>query len=196
MKPASFLLLFLLLSPSTHAQKLWTEADRQYTIENLRRTRDDLTRAVENLTDAQWNFREAPGRWTIAEVVEHLGLWEIAWAREIGEELYSPPSRTWPKPSGLRRPIMTILLQLYHGRLPSLPAICTRYISTNGVTWIGTCARSGKLRRTPTIRSRCFPLASLIGSHRTNTRRTTSVRKLHGEEWQAIISSNHCHPVW
>lgn len=46
--------------------------------------------AIINLTDAQWNFREAPGRWTIAEVVEHLGLWEIAWAREIGEGLHSP----------------------------------------------------------------------------------------------------------
>ncbi len=90
MKPAPFALFFLLLAPSTHAQKLWTEADRQYTVENLRRTRDDLTRAVENLTDAQWNFREAPGRWTIAEVVEHLDLWEIAWAREIGEGLHSP----------------------------------------------------------------------------------------------------------
>ena len=90
MKLSALLLLSLVAQP-THAQKLWTEADRQYTVENLRRTRDDLTRQVENLTDAQWNFREAPGRWTIAEVVEHLGLWEIAWVREIGEGLHSPP---------------------------------------------------------------------------------------------------------
>ncbi len=90
MKPILIFLLFLLCQPG-QAQRLWTEVDRQYTVENLRRTRDELSREVENLTDAQWNFRQAPGRWTIAEIVEHLGLWEIAWAREIGEGLHSPP---------------------------------------------------------------------------------------------------------
>lgn|GEM_PF-4143751 len=41
--------------------------------DNLRRTRNDLTREVENLTNAQWYFRESPERWSITEVVEHLG---------------------------------------------------------------------------------------------------------------------------
>ncbi|GHB87125.1 DinB family protein [Persicitalea jodogahamensis] len=44
----------------------------------MSRTCTELTREVENLTDAQWNFREAPDRWTIDEIVEHTGLWEIA----------------------------------------------------------------------------------------------------------------------
>lgn len=80
------LLLFLLLiSSQTHAQeKLWTEADRRYTIENFVRTRDELVRETENLTPDQWAFKESPDRWSIGEVVEHLALWEIIWAREIG----------------------------------------------------------------------------------------------------------------
>lgn len=75
----------LLLSTSiSFSQKLWTEADRKYTVDNLKRTRDELARETENLSDAQWHFRESPDRWSIAEVVEHLALWEIIWAREIG----------------------------------------------------------------------------------------------------------------
>ncbi|CAN5312583.1 hypothetical protein BH09BAC4_BH09BAC4_02470 [soil metagenome] len=77
----------------SQAQKLWTEADRKYTVDNLKRTRDELSRETENLTDAQWHFHESPDRWSIAEVVEHLALWEIIWAREI-----SMGSRSTPRP--------------------------------------------------------------------------------------------------
>ena len=65
-------------------KSLWTEADRQYTLENMRRTRDALVKETENLTPAQWAFRDSTNRWSIGEVVEHLALWEIVWAREIG----------------------------------------------------------------------------------------------------------------
>ncbi|GAB2581248.1 DinB family protein [Spirosoma areae] len=82
---------FSLMIPATYAQKLWTEADRKYTVDNLKRTRDDLTRETENLTNAQWQFHETPDRWSIAEVVEHLALWEIIWAREIGMGIRNTP---------------------------------------------------------------------------------------------------------
>ena len=65
-------------------KSLWTETDRQYTLDNMRRTRDALVKETENLTPAQWAFRDSANRWSIGEVVEHLALWEIVWAREIG----------------------------------------------------------------------------------------------------------------
>ncbi|RIV19949.1 DinB family protein [Fibrisoma montanum] len=77
--------LLMLVITTSYAQKnFWTETDRRYTVDNLKRTRDELTRETEHLTDAQWHFHESPDRWSIAEVVEHLALWEIIWAREIG----------------------------------------------------------------------------------------------------------------
>ncbi|MGA0560418.1 DinB family protein [Larkinella sp. VNQ87] len=82
----SIIFFFLLTSAPVWAQpsaRLWTAADQQYTVENLKRTRDELVRETANLTDAQWHFHETPERWSIAEVVEHLALWEIIWAREI-----------------------------------------------------------------------------------------------------------------
>jgi hypothetical protein len=89
------LLLFLLITSPLLAQtpaKGWTEADRQYTLDNLRRTRDALTRETENLTPAQWAFHESPDRWSIGEVVEHLALWEIIWAREVQMALGNKPT--------------------------------------------------------------------------------------------------------
>jgi hypothetical protein len=65
-------------------KSLWTEADRQYTLDNMKRTRDALVKETENLTPAQWAFRDSAHRWSIGQVVEHLALWEIIWAREIG----------------------------------------------------------------------------------------------------------------
>ncbi len=73
--------------------KLWTEADRQYTLDNMKRTRDELIKETQNLTPAQWAFHESPDRWSIGEVVEHLALWEIIWAREI-----SIGTRNKPRP--------------------------------------------------------------------------------------------------
>lgn len=63
--------------------KLWSETDRQYTLDNFKRVRGELIKETENLTTAQWNFKESPDRWSIAEIVEHLGIWERVWAREI-----------------------------------------------------------------------------------------------------------------
>src|SRR5689334_5720965 len=63
--------------------KLWTEADRKYTVDNFKRTREALIKETESLTPTQWSFRESPDRWSIGEIVEHLGTWERAWSREI-----------------------------------------------------------------------------------------------------------------
>jgi hypothetical protein len=88
------LLLFICLANAALAQqKLWAETDRQFTIDQFNRTRDEVVKETENLTPAQWAFRESSDRWSIAEIVEHLGLWEIIWAREI-----SMGSRSKPQP--------------------------------------------------------------------------------------------------
>ena len=81
----------LILNTAAFAQKLWTETDRAYLVENMKRTRDELARETEMLTAAQWNFRETPERWSIAEITEHLALWEVIFARETGIALRSAP---------------------------------------------------------------------------------------------------------
>lgn len=40
----------------------------------LQQTRDYAIGATKGLSDAQWNFKPAPDRWSIAEIVEHMVL--------------------------------------------------------------------------------------------------------------------------
>ncbi|MCF0051007.1 DinB family protein [Dyadobacter sp. LJ53] len=96
MKPLNYfslLLLICLACPCLAQEKRWTEKDRQFTIDQFNRTRDELVKETENLTPDQWAFRESADRWSIGEIVEHLALWEIIWAREI-----SMGSRSKPQP--------------------------------------------------------------------------------------------------
>lgn len=50
--------------------------ERQAVVEALNTSETRLLELVSGLTDEQWRFREAPERWSIAEIVEHLVLQE------------------------------------------------------------------------------------------------------------------------
>ncbi len=53
------------------------EADeRQFVLDQLAASEADLLQLVEGLSPAQWAFRETPDRWSIAEVIEHLVVFE------------------------------------------------------------------------------------------------------------------------
>lgn len=94
-----FFCLFLLTTTVAFLQaqenttpKLWTTADRQYTLDNMKRTRDELVKETQNLTPGQWAFHESADRWSIGEIVEHLALWEIIWNREISIGVRNKPT--------------------------------------------------------------------------------------------------------
>lgn len=81
MKTLLFLICLLVSPVLSFAQ---TNAnDIKEVLSQLTRTREALKSETENLSSAQWNFKESPERWNIAEVVEHLGNWELLWAREL-----------------------------------------------------------------------------------------------------------------
>jgi len=73
---------FCLTLSFVFAQKLWTENDRQYLLDHLKKTTDALEKETTGLTEAQWHFKESPGRWSIAQVIEHLGIYESLYNRE------------------------------------------------------------------------------------------------------------------
>jgi hypothetical protein len=94
MKKIKFILtssICLLVSVYSFTQTLWTESDRRYLIDNLKRTRDLIIEETKNLTEQQWTFKEAPDRWSINEVVEHLAIWELLLDREVSQALVAGP---------------------------------------------------------------------------------------------------------
>ena len=65
--------------------------DRQYLLDNLNRTTAALETEISGLTDAQWHFRESADRWSIAQVIEHLGIYEFLYRKEVAVIVYSRP---------------------------------------------------------------------------------------------------------
>ncbi len=68
------------------------EADRARAIAELESSRKLLLDAVSGLTPAQWMFKPAPERWSIAECVEHIALAEDSYYRLITGPLMSSPA--------------------------------------------------------------------------------------------------------
>ena len=73
------------------AQQKWTEADRNYILEDLKRTRDLLVKETEKLTPAQWDFKESADRWTIRQIVEHIDIWELLMTHDVSKALAAGP---------------------------------------------------------------------------------------------------------
>jgi hypothetical protein len=53
-----------------------TQQEREHLVAHLEMTQSWLQDETSSLTPVQWNFRPAPNRWTVAEVVQHLVISE------------------------------------------------------------------------------------------------------------------------
>jgi hypothetical protein len=62
----------------------------------LRQTRAGLHGATKRLSETQWNFKPAPERWSIAEIVEHVMVVQERVLGPISDQLTSAP----PPPAG------------------------------------------------------------------------------------------------
>jgi hypothetical protein len=60
---------------SARAQDV-TPADKERAMQYLESTKKGVLDATKGLSDPQWNFKPAPDRWSVAEVMEHLAAAE------------------------------------------------------------------------------------------------------------------------
>src|SRR5271170_6234967 len=63
------------LGPAVFGQAL-AQADRDRGVKYLEQTRDGVVEATKGLSEAQWKFKAAPDRWSVAETLEHIALAE------------------------------------------------------------------------------------------------------------------------
>lgn len=64
----------LAVAAAAHAQT--AQADRDAMLAHLQRSKQALEAATQGLSPAQWSFKPAADRWSIAEVYEHITLGE------------------------------------------------------------------------------------------------------------------------
>ena len=88
-----FILTTTFIDNNVYGQKkhLWTDSDRKFLVANLERTRLEIVTETQNLTLEQWSFKEDSTKWSIGQVLEHLGLYERIFAQEADIMLSSKP---------------------------------------------------------------------------------------------------------
>src|ERR1700716_2084431 len=72
---AVIVLLALAGAASAKSQDV-SQADKDRALQYLESTKKGVLDATKGLSDAQWNFKSAPDRWSVAEVMEHLAAAE------------------------------------------------------------------------------------------------------------------------
>jgi len=69
-----------------------TKEERDRAIDYLKETQKAFLAATEGLSDAQWKFKAAPDRWSIAEVAEHITVTEDTIWKSVEKMMKSPPT--------------------------------------------------------------------------------------------------------
>jgi hypothetical protein len=59
-----------------YAQAQLSPGDKDKALQLLESTKKDVLDATRGLSDAQWNFKSAPDRWSVAECMEHIAAAE------------------------------------------------------------------------------------------------------------------------
>jgi hypothetical protein len=68
------------------------EAERTELLAWLEESRSEFFGAIEGLSEAQWNWKSAPGRWSIGETAEHIMLAEALLFGTAQRALAGPPN--------------------------------------------------------------------------------------------------------
>ncbi|MEY2483294.1 MAG: hypothetical protein QOK24_1822 [Verrucomicrobiota bacterium] len=77
-------------SPAPAASGSLTTEERESAIKYLKETQKDFLSAINGVSDAQWKFKAAPDRWSIAETAEHITTAEdLIWGR-VNEMMKAP----------------------------------------------------------------------------------------------------------
>ena len=85
-------LVTICLGIAAQAQTL-TQADRDKAMQYLESTRQGVVDATKGLSPAQWNFKAAPDKWSVAEVTEHIAAAEDYIRGMVVEKVMTAPAR-------------------------------------------------------------------------------------------------------
>src|SRR5687767_2408478 len=93
----TFLTLCLALVASTFAAAQPVSKDElKRATDHLKKTSAAFLKATDGLSEAQWNFKQAPNRWSVAECAEHIAASEDFLMGMVKEKVMTAGPRTEP----------------------------------------------------------------------------------------------------
>lgn len=88
--------LAAIICPTLSAQNL-TPQDLEKAVKYLEKTRAGVIQATKGLSQAQWSFKPATNRWSVAEVTEHIAAAEDFLMDMVRDKVMKSPARTAPE---------------------------------------------------------------------------------------------------
>src|SRR5437763_17160475 len=71
-----------------------TQVEKDKALQYLETTKKNVLEATKGLSEAQWNFKSAPDRWSVAEVMEHIAAAEDFIRGNITGKVMQAPARS------------------------------------------------------------------------------------------------------
>lgn len=93
MKKTAFfyiLLLLPLLAPAQSKTAVWSQADRALLLTGLRTSQAEVFKEVESLNEKQLHFKPDSTKWSVAEILEHIGVYEELLYWDLINNQYTP----------------------------------------------------------------------------------------------------------
>jgi len=105
---AMLLVLALAGAASARAQDV-SQADKDRALQYLESTKKGVLDATKGLSNAQWNFKSAPDRWSLAELIEHLAAAEDMLRGMTQEQVMKSPAVPLRSAEEIKRADETVL---------------------------------------------------------------------------------------
>ena len=85
-------LMIAVLALAPAVQPTISQADRDKAMTELEGSQKAFLDATRGLSEAQWNFKAAPDRWSVAECAEHIGVTEELLFKLVTEQALKGPA--------------------------------------------------------------------------------------------------------
>jgi len=86
-----FALLMMAGAATGSAQEV-TQTEKDKALQYLETTKKNVLEATKGLSEAQWNFKPAPDRWSVAQVMEHIAAAEDFILGMVKEKVMMAPA--------------------------------------------------------------------------------------------------------
>lgn len=84
--------LFLFAGAAAASGQEVTQAEKDRALQYLETTRKNVLEATKGLSEAQWSFKPAPDRWSVAQVMEHIAAAEDLLLDTTKEKVMTSPA--------------------------------------------------------------------------------------------------------
>jgi uncharacterized damage-inducible protein DinB len=96
-------------APSSRADTI-TQKERDHAVKYLEETREKFLASVAGLSEAQWKYKPAPDRWSVAEVAEHIALSEATILQLVTDRVMKTPPAKLAADSATDEAVVKLLL--------------------------------------------------------------------------------------